>query len=275
MISRDSRIVWILDRADVERLPDKSEIWRGSWTVVDRARAPADPNRADPVPRQNRVTPLGELIADPARGLVYGNRGCLHDGAGRIRRRYNGKRWIACRLSFRGWHRAPLMQPGRFTELFFLDEATAFAAGHRPCALCRREDYDRFVGYVAPDPPGADGRGCDRRAAPSRTGRPRDARASHARRAPRRAAGRRVRVGGRRAPVGARYPSASLDAVRLPRRRRANVRGANDADHAPVVGRGPAHRPQTAGPVPARVGVRVLNTSPGRCRRVGERGMGP
>ncbi len=97
------------------------------------------------MPRQNRVTPLGELIADPARGLVYGNRGCLHDGAGRIRRRYNGKRWIACRLSFRGWHRQPLMQPGRFTELFFLDEATAFAAGHRPCALCRREDYDRFV----------------------------------------------------------------------------------------------------------------------------------
>jgi len=97
------------------------------------------------VARQNRVTPLGELIADPARGLVYGNRGCLHDDAGRIRRRYNGKRWISCRLRFRGWHRDPLMQPGRFTELFFLDEATAFAAGHRPCALCRREDYVRFT----------------------------------------------------------------------------------------------------------------------------------
>jgi hypothetical protein len=94
---------------------------------------------------QNRVTPLGELIADPARGLVYGNRGCLHDPAGGIRRQYDGKRWIACRLEFRGWHRHPLMQPGRFTELFFLDEATAFAAGHRPCALCRREDYTRFV----------------------------------------------------------------------------------------------------------------------------------
>jgi hypothetical protein len=98
------------------------------------------------MPLQNRVTPLGELIADPARGLVYGNRGCLHDDGGRIRRRYNGKRWIACRLQFRGWHRHPLVQPGRFTELFFLDEATAFAAGHRPCALCRREDYERFVG---------------------------------------------------------------------------------------------------------------------------------
>jgi hypothetical protein len=97
------------------------------------------------MPLQNRVTPTSELIADPARGLVYGNRGCLHDEAGRIRRRYNGRRWIACRLEFRGWRRGPLMQPGKFTELFFLDEATAFAAGHRPCALCRREDYVRFV----------------------------------------------------------------------------------------------------------------------------------
>lgn len=100
------------------------------------------------MPLQNRVTPLGELIATPARGLVYGNRGCLHDDAGRIRRRHNGKRWIGCRLRFRGWHRHPLLQPGRFTELFFLDEATAFAAGHRPCALCRREDYVRFGALV-------------------------------------------------------------------------------------------------------------------------------
>jgi hypothetical protein len=95
---------------------------------------------------QNRVTPLGELVADPARGLVYGNRGCLHDADGRIRRRYAGKRWIACRLEFRGRRRTPLLQPGRYTELFFLDEATAFAAGHRPCAECRREDYVRFRG---------------------------------------------------------------------------------------------------------------------------------
>jgi hypothetical protein len=93
---------------------------------------------------QNRVTPLGDLIADPARGLVYGNRGCLHDDEGRIHRRYATRRWIACRLEFKGWKRTRLLQPGRFTELFFLDEATAFAAGHRPCALCRREDYDRF-----------------------------------------------------------------------------------------------------------------------------------
>ena len=99
------------------------------------------------MPLQNRVTPLGDLIADPARGLVYGNRGCLHDDAGRIRRRFATRRWIACRLEFRGWRRARLLQPGKFTELFFLDEATALAAGHRPCALCRRGDYDRFAAF--------------------------------------------------------------------------------------------------------------------------------
>ena len=94
--------------------------------------------------KRNRVTPLGELVADHARGLVYGNRGCLHDDTGRIRRGWNGRRWISCRLEFRGRRRRPLLQPGRYTELFFLDEATAFAAGHRPCAECRREDYVRF-----------------------------------------------------------------------------------------------------------------------------------
>jgi hypothetical protein len=97
------------------------------------------------MPLQNRVTPLGQLVADPRRGLVYGNRGCLHDAERRIRRHYQVKRWIACRLEFRGRRRSPLMRPGRFTELFFLDEATALAAGHRPCAECRREDYDRFA----------------------------------------------------------------------------------------------------------------------------------
>jgi hypothetical protein len=96
------------------------------------------------VPLQNRVTPLGELLAHPGRGLVYGNRGCLHDERGRIRRRFAGKRWIACRLEFRGRRRPTLMQPGRYTELFFLDDATALAAGHRPCAECRREDYLRL-----------------------------------------------------------------------------------------------------------------------------------
>ena len=93
------------------------------------------------MPLRNRVTPFGELVADPARGLVYGNRGCLHDADGRIVRHHAVRRWIGCRLEFRGWQRGPLLQPGKFTELFFLDEATAFAAGHRPCALCRHDDY--------------------------------------------------------------------------------------------------------------------------------------
>jgi hypothetical protein len=97
---------------------------------------------------QNRVTPLGELIATPERGLVYGNRGCLHDGERRIRRQFQVKRWIACRLEFRGRYRADPMPPGRYTGLFFLDEATAFAAGHRPCAECRREDYNRYLDIV-------------------------------------------------------------------------------------------------------------------------------
>jgi hypothetical protein len=97
---------------------------------------------------QNRVTPLGELVAVPERGLVYGNRGCLHDAERRIRRSFQVKRWIACRLEFRGRYRADPMPPGRYTGLFFLDEATAFAAGHRPCAECRREDYNRFMSLV-------------------------------------------------------------------------------------------------------------------------------
>lgn len=63
------------------------------------------------MPLQNRVTPLGELITHPGRGLVYGNRGCLHDETGRIRRRYAGKRWIAGQLEFRGWKPGPLLQP--------------------------------------------------------------------------------------------------------------------------------------------------------------------
>jgi hypothetical protein len=106
------------------------------------------------MPRQNRVTPLSDLIATPARGLVYGNRGCLHNDRGEIRRRYATKRWIACRLRFRDRHRSPLMAPGRYTELFFLDEATALAAGHRPCAECRRSDYSRLTAAWAAVHPG-------------------------------------------------------------------------------------------------------------------------
>jgi hypothetical protein len=95
------------------------------------------------VPRRNRVTPFGEIIATEARGLLYGNRGVLHDNDGTLVRSWQVRRWIACRLEFKG-RRRPLMRPGRFTELFFLDEATALAAGHRPCAECRREDFLRF-----------------------------------------------------------------------------------------------------------------------------------
>src|SRR5262245_59079626 len=93
--------------------------------------------------RKNRVTPSGEIVATPERGTLMGNRGVLHDDQGRIVRRWQGKRWIACVLEFRGRKRT-VMTPGRYTELFFLDEATALAAGHRPCAECQRERFNAF-----------------------------------------------------------------------------------------------------------------------------------
>ncbi len=94
--------------------------------------------------RQNRVTPEGALEATPARGLLTGNRGVLHDAAGRIGvARWRHPHWIACSLAYKDWRR-PVMAPGRWTELFFLDEAVALSAGHRPCALCRRADFLRF-----------------------------------------------------------------------------------------------------------------------------------
>jgi hypothetical protein len=86
---------------------------------------------------------LGELIATPARGALMGNRGCLHDAGGQIRRAFVGRRWIICVLQFKE-RRRRIMTPGRYTELFFLDEATALAAGHRPCAECQRERYLQF-----------------------------------------------------------------------------------------------------------------------------------
>jgi hypothetical protein len=97
------------------------------------------------MPLRNRVTPLGDVIATPERGLVYGNRGCLHNKSGVVVRRAATRRWIACQLSYRGWYQGATPRPGRFTGLFFLDDATAFAAGHRPCALCRRDDYRRVL----------------------------------------------------------------------------------------------------------------------------------
>jgi hypothetical protein len=95
------------------------------------------------VPRQNRVTPLGELVAIPERGTMMGNRGVLHDPEGRIVRPWQVRRWIICVLEFRGRHRT-VMAPNRYTELFFLDEATALAAGHRPCFECRRARFLAF-----------------------------------------------------------------------------------------------------------------------------------
>jgi hypothetical protein len=106
------------------------------------------------MPLQNRVTPYGELIAVSARGALMGNRGRLHDGNRRVvRRRAPGYRaWVTCLLAFKGRRRA-VMTAGRYTELFFLDEVTAFAAGHRPCGECRRADYRRFKeAWVAGNP---------------------------------------------------------------------------------------------------------------------------
>jgi hypothetical protein len=97
------------------------------------------------VPLQNRVTPTGEIFADPARGLLMGNRGCLHGPDRRLGvARWRSKLWICCVLAWKGVRRDP-MPPGGWTALFFLDEATALAAGHRPCAYCRRADFVAFA----------------------------------------------------------------------------------------------------------------------------------
>jgi len=92
---------------------------------------------------QNRVDPKGEIIRTKARGTFMGNRGVIHDANQNIVRAFRHKAWITCALQFKGKHRE-VMQPDRWTELFFLDEATAFAAGHRPCCECRREKYNQF-----------------------------------------------------------------------------------------------------------------------------------
>jgi hypothetical protein len=95
------------------------------------------------MPLQNRVDPYGRLHAVEARGAWMGNRGILHDDEKRIVAPWRLKRWITCTLSFRGRKRQ-VFAPHRYSELFFLDEATSFAAGHRPCAECRRERYNEF-----------------------------------------------------------------------------------------------------------------------------------
>jgi hypothetical protein len=97
------------------------------------------------MPLQNRVTPFGDIVATPERGHFTGNRGIIHDPTTKtlLRRRWSSRAWITCVCDFRG-RRRDVMATRSWTELFFLDEATAFAAGHRPCFYCRREDADRF-----------------------------------------------------------------------------------------------------------------------------------
>jgi len=96
------------------------------------------------MPFENRVDPWGALFRTPARGTMLGNRGgALHNDQREIVRRFKSRRWIACLLEFKG-RRRTVMTPNRYTELFFLDEAVALAAGHRPCAECRRERFNAF-----------------------------------------------------------------------------------------------------------------------------------
>ena len=101
---------------------------------------------------QNRVNPFGNIIRTPARGHWTGNRGVLHNERQEIVRPFRLKAWITCALAFKGrWRK--VMTPDRWTELFFFDEATAFAAGHRPCFECRRADAVRFKrAWVAGNP---------------------------------------------------------------------------------------------------------------------------
>ena len=102
------------------------------------------------MPLQNRVLPTGEIVADPSRGLLMGNRGIPHDAGGRLgTARWRHPHWISCQTAFKGRRRVP-MTPGRYTELFFLDEAVACAAGHRPCAECRRPAFLAFRAALAP-----------------------------------------------------------------------------------------------------------------------------
>jgi hypothetical protein len=95
------------------------------------------------MPLQNRVSPFSSIIATPERGVWTGNRGVIHNNEKQIIKNHAVKYWITCVLEYKG-KRRELMKPNRWTELFFLDEATAFAAGHRPCGFCRHSDYKRF-----------------------------------------------------------------------------------------------------------------------------------
>ena len=223
------------------------------------------------MPLQNRVTPLGEVIATPERGLVYANRGCLHDAHGRVRERRNPtRRWIACRLEWGGRRRTPLMAPGKFTELFFLDEATALAAGHRPCGECRYGDYEHLKGLWADLHPGQVGADAideqlDAERRDPRTGARRfhetdfddlpDGAFVMLESEPHLVLGRDLL---RWSPAGytARMPAPRR---RPERRRRWRPRWRpwwrRDCDHATVARRAARHRPHPARPAPAPVGA--------------------
>jgi|SRR5579862_521048 len=97
------------------------------------------------MPLQNRVTPFGDIVAIKQRGTFIGNRGIIHDPATRtlLGRRWTTKAWLVCLLHYKG-RRREVMSRRSWTELFFLDEAVALAAGHRPCFYCRREDAEAF-----------------------------------------------------------------------------------------------------------------------------------
>jgi hypothetical protein len=114
-------------------MPEPAPDYRYAGTPTDR-----------PSPLQNRVLPTGEIVADPARGRLMGNRGCIHQADRRLGvSRWRSPMWISCVLRW-GNVRRDVMPTGRWTALFFLDEATALAAGHRPCGYCRRLDHLAF-----------------------------------------------------------------------------------------------------------------------------------
>ena len=108
--------------------------------------------------RQNRVTPFSDIVATPERGTLMGNRGALHDEQGRIRRPWQVKRWLLCLLEFKQRKRS-IMTPGHYTELFFLDEATGLAAGHRPCFECQRQRFNAFCRAWLAGNPGSSSKG--------------------------------------------------------------------------------------------------------------------
>jgi len=112
------------------------------------------PNR--PTPIQNRVDPYGRLQAVPERGAWMGNRGVLHDENRKVVAPWRLRRWITCTLTFKD-RRREVFAPQRYSELFFLDEATSLAAGHRPCAECRRDRFREFCAVWAAGNPDAGG----------------------------------------------------------------------------------------------------------------------